>query len=108
MRAHRMRCDRPTHRRLRPCSPRPHSQLPSLLALPQVRLLGPGSTAATPRTTCSSTASTSALTRMRSFAASWRVTTAPQSDGRPSQVADGQPVGRHLRTAVDFTLYYYC
>jgi hypothetical protein len=59
------------------------------------RLLRPRTTATTRRTTCSSTASTSALTRIRLSVQRSRVTLKRAGDSGPSQGADGQPIGRH-------------
>src|SRR5262245_66504033 len=98
---HRMRCDRQTPQETRPCSPRPQSKLLSLSALPQARLLGPSSTAATLRTTCSSTANTSARIPIRPSAPCSRVTPA-SSDGSPSQVAAGCPAGPPLVSHQNF------
>src|SRR5262245_1266162 len=101
MHAHRTRCDQQTSQETRPCSPRPHSQLLSLSALPQARLLGLSSTAATPRTTCTSMANTSAQILIRPSAPCSRVTP-PSSDDSRSQVAAGSRARRHLSAIIEF------
>src|SRR5215475_15539448 len=76
-----MRCDPINPQEIRPCSSRPPSQSPSLSPLYRSHLLRPR--APTPRTTCSSTASTSVLTRIRLFVQRSRVTLKRAGDSGP-------------------------